>query len=202
MPTRHRAGRSALGGSATVPFHIRGYKTTPGDQDGNANPALGTDIPQFTWTTAGYTGGAFHTYSAISWLVTGAFANRVFIAGTPNTLYSCFIEHQNANAASSALQGTTVMLIGCRLKTDPLAHVILTGASSSHTLYGCTLRGGLAGISVSTGGGITVVDTVFDGQAGDGITYPSAGGIDIYHCSFYGQGGNGITISTPVWLPA
>lgn len=182
-------------GTAAIPLHIRGYKATIGDQDTNANPVLGTDIPLITFTTQGYSSAVHQVYTAIAWLTTTG-SLKAFTAANPTTLYSCFIENQQANVNANALGiNTNVTLVGCQLKANALANVLTNSGSNIFSLVGCTIRGGLAGISMGAGSNLWVFDTVFDGQAGDAITFAGTSGLVLNGILVYGPGGNGITIS-------
>ncbi len=185
-------------GTATFQVMIRGYKTTPGDQDTNNVPVLGTDIPSFTFTTGNFTNsGTGHKFLNIGWSIATGSGTTYVVAciGAAVTFENCIITHGNANAGAAAINmaATAISLVGCYLSATTTAAEVVTASSSGAAIIGCTVKGGIIGV-ISTNA-ITMAYNVFDSQAGDVATF-SSGPVTLINNSIYSPTGNGFNFTT------
>ncbi len=185
-----------LVGTATKQMMYRGYKTTPGDQDTNNVPVLGTDVPYFTFTSGGITLGGGHC----KWMNIGStcstFAGHaVNVTGVSTTVLNCIITNTNANASANAIntQQNDDMVIGCYLSATTTASRCVECNSAGAYWVGNTIVGGIIGLLHQTSG--SIISNVFYGQAGDAMQVNS-GPLTIAMNSVYSPTGNGINITT------
>ena len=184
-------------GTTLLPLWFRGYKNTPGDEEGNFNPNFGTDIPQITSSGGRFitaTNG-FDIVSNLSFL--GNLNNTVVAANSLSILYQCFIENQNAGASAGAVTTqSNVKILQTWMKCDGTAGscISATSASQNHFL-GNMIIGGSNGINTSSNGNFDVEGNIFVSQNGDGIVWSQDTGW-VKNNTFYGQTGNGINLTS------
>ncbi len=186
-------------GSAVLGLIWRGYKTTPGDQDTNNVPVLGTDIPSLTFTSGVITGWAGHNkmmnlgISAATGAGTGALINS---SGTAITWENCILTHGNANAGAYPLNvsaGAGSSLVGCYISATTTAAQCINAANSSLSVTGCIINGGIVGFLTSSG--VTLFGNVLYGQAGDAAKFTGGTSHSLINNSVYSPVGNGFNFT-------
>ncbi len=194
----------AQSGAATLPLWWRGYLSTPGDQDTNNVAVAGTDIPDFTFTTAQLTISATTiTFSAISFTSaqTGSTTGSVNLSGSVQLFYGCQFTSTGANANSMACNssagGSPKTFERCKFTANAAATAALRNASGNMNISDCVMTGGITNYTAATGTAGNFNQCVFDSAAGDalGITGGS-GSLILTNCSIYAPTGNGVNIIT------
>lgn len=186
----------SVAGTATAPIWWRGYKTTPGDQDGNSLAVAGTDIPSITFTT-GYLvlSGTYNIISNVDLTSSNASQTGALQFTAANCIaYHVRAANTNANAwsyafASSAAASTIVC---CSFTATTTATQALSFTSVAFVV-GSVVVGGIIGVKSTAS--ITILNVVLSGQAGDSI-YLGGGPAILSHNSIYGPLGNGVNISS------
>ncbi len=181
-------------GTALLKFWIRGYLTTPGDQDANLAAVAGTDIPSLTFTgaTSRLTTGAHTVLTSIDVTSADTSANGTLNISATTVLENVRTTNTAANVNGIALiTNGNAQLSGCYFKATTTASKVIAGASVH--MIGCTVVGGIIGIATPNG---LIAFCIFDSQAGDAITHNATGPTAIINCGFYAPLGNGINITT------
>ncbi len=176
-------------GSNTTKFLIRGYKTTPGDQDSNNLAVAGTDIPSFTFTTVGMTLTQQLDMASVN--VTSARAGATLTLGTQCKIYR--VRATNTNAISSGVAvsyGQNCVSVGCNFTVTSTATTVVS-ANTSLSFDGCTFAGGAGGIAAAASQNVHILNCVFNAQQGDAISF-STGMAVIVGNTIYAPTGNGI----------
>lgn len=193
----------SVAGTQTADILWSGYKTTINDQDANANPTAGTDIPLFACTNKNIiVGGAYQRFANLA--ATGApTANisvwkmnagqitlqRVQVTTTGTT------SGYAAISFGSSLSGIT--LIGCYASGGATqdCYQFATGDAGVEVI-GCYASGGLNGFNCANAA-ISLYRCIAANNAGDAIKLaPSSTGQSIKNCSIYNPGANGVNITT------
>jgi hypothetical protein len=183
-------------GSATLGFWWRGYKTTPGDQDLNFNPVVGTDVPSITFTTSNMViNGSHIAFSSLGITTASTFSMTVNSFATDALWYGCTITNTGANAVSVALtmSAASTSAVGCYLGATTTAAEVLSMAGNGNRALGCVINGGIIGILAA--GSMVAVRNVFYGQAGDSIKAAGAP-TTIVGNSIYAPLGNGVNVTS------
>ncbi len=184
-------------GTTQFPVWWRGYNNTIGDLD-NVNAAVaGTGMPAITFTTGQWTTTGVHQrFSSLdisSACVTSSGAVVTSVTGID--FYRCRIQNTatHANARALTLGSTSNGLItACYLRSTTTADRVVSLANVS-SLHGCTVTGGIIGVTPAVGG--LIAFSIFDSQAGDGVSVGSGINCAIVNCGFYAQVGNGVNFT-------
>jgi hypothetical protein len=192
----------SLGGTTTTPVWWRGYKTTPGDQDTNNLAVAGTDIPSWTFTTGQMIVNTAHNvFSKIdinSQCVTAGGAVSWNASSTTTEMHGCRIVNTAANVNARALTTAALnpMIVGCWFQATTTADQVVRLATSISMFWGCTVTGGIIGAFAVNFA--TIVNSVFDSQAGDAILAGSLASVTLMNCSIYNPVGNGVAFNASI----
>lgn len=184
-------------GSTTAPIWWRGYHTTKGDlDDGTHARVAGTDMPEITFTT-GYVNitGAHQIFSNLH--VSGAATagnGQIYLNAGNITLLRCRSINTAANTAGYAVHAANTSpnyIIGCYFESNAAANRVVSLTITSY-LHGCSVRGGIVGIFISSRSS-ALFNTVHN-PATTGIS-TSVEGV-VFGNSIYGAGTDGIKVTT------
>jgi hypothetical protein len=181
-------------GLATNPLWFRGYKTTPGDQDGNSLGVAGTDIPSITFTTGNLAFGQYTILSNVD--ITGATVTngQLYISNNFFSAYHVRVTNTGANSAGIAVKvsGNAVALTNCIFTATGTATEAVLVSGVGFALIGCVVSGGVIGVQNSSSA--CFINNVFTGQQGDSINLT---GSPVYVAgnSIYSPIGNGVNIT-------
>lgn len=174
-------------GTTTAPIWWRGYNTTIGDIDTDNSLAK----PEWTFTTGRVViSGAHHLFSNLNITCTGAVTNPALqISGGTGWLHRLRVDHQQANAASSALSTSTaggVVVTSCYFKATASATRVVQ-LSVGTELSGCYVLGGIAGVDI-TSSIPTIRNVIVDSPTTTGVILnsASAGGTRLTNLTVYG----------------
>jgi hypothetical protein len=184
----------ATAGSTTAPLWWRGYKTSIGDQDTNASPVDGTDIPYWTFSGSGRAtiAAGYQIFSSIS--VTSA-ANTIDCTGINTLIRRCKLVSTAGSPYYQHSTATNGRLYLCYLQSDA-SHAVLNVTANVLYLVGCSLRGGNAGLTTGASlSGMNFYYCIFDSIGGDAINIGSASDVHMVGCGIYNPTGNGVNIS-------
>jgi hypothetical protein len=191
-----------MAGTVTAPMIWSGYKTAINDQDNNLLAVNGTDIPQFTFTTATASFATHVTVRNVQFLTTGIAANFLAFNTTDVTFINVRVTNTNAVAGAQLANITQsgFAAIGCQFVTTSVSTKGVNAAQVA-AFIGCYFASGITALSCSAQ--TTIVGCVFDTQTGDAVSTSTT--FSAANCSFFGVGGtslgNGINItSTPASL--
>jgi hypothetical protein len=192
-----------VAGTTTAPIWWRGFKTAIGDMDGTPTSIRvdGTDIPLFSATTGVFTSSAAHNlFSAISFLVSGATANPCMtISGGMNRFVRCRFEHQNANAASVAVNNTTNggnHFECCWFKATSTATRVVQSNVRTSVLHSVIRGGGIGYDHTNTSQPNVLVGNAFISCGSNGAKLAqTSGAVQIIGNTFYSCGSDAILIT-------
>ena len=178
---------TSVTGTTALPFNIRGYGTTRGD-----NPTTRATMPKLTGAI--YFGSAFQYVRNLYMRAPGAGNNGIDLGGI---MYQCIIENADTNANNAAIFCSgNVALIDCEIVcyrgrgvVPNTGSVVVDGCYIHHCDIGLSLNGTSAGISVT--------NSIIEGCVTAGIRFLNAqvAAHKISGNTFYGAAsklGNGI----------
>jgi len=185
----------AAAGTTTAPIWWYGRDGSDGDPTNTATAGTGMPLLSFTTGRVEVT-GAHHILSGLAITSASVSASRgtLYLGAANNKAIGCRLTNSAANASGSALAIFTAgnMMVRCYLTSTTSAPVSTQNAGIV-TYDGCYFDGGGNGITASGSSGLTVLNCVFNGQAGDAIAFSTGYGSLIGN-SIYGLssgGGNG-----------
>ncbi len=192
-----------MSGTASFPFWIRGFKTTPGDLDNDlkTNLVAGTDFPQFTFTGFGGLNIPLHARMSFVRIVCTTYTSAaVQISSGSNVpeLYRCEIVNQTANAAAHAITMQSGRLIRCLLQATTTASRTIYGNNGNIAVEECRVIGGVSAIELASTGAYEVCWSLITGFTTNGVLKTTNGGsLEVKHNTIRGAAAtNGINLSS------
>lgn len=197
----------ATAGTTTQPIWWRGFKTTPGDMDGEPSSirAAGTDIPSWTWTTGALTfSGAHQIVTGLDILGARTAGAQLTISGANCLFDRTRCENTGTNAASAALSVTGASTVRRSwFKATSSATQVASSATGISLFLGNVFRGGGHGMSFAVSNGSHLLFNAFISNGGHGV-FMNGPTATILICgnSFYHPATDGIRWDTlPVSAP-
>ena len=178
----------------------RGYKTTPGDQDTNANAVAGTDIPIFTFTTTGEmtVSGANQIFSNIVSSCNVTSGTSCLDPRAANLTFYRFRVYNSSTAATGIAlaqnsAASNLLLQSCYIQASTVAtNALQNSGSAQDYVIGCTIVGGSTTVSGAGAGSLFYRNFVYASGV-HAFNVGNVGGIYLDN-SIYGPGGDGFRI--------
>ncbi len=191
-----------IAGTTVLPFLVEGYRTNP--QDLETAPAAArvaaTDIPNFTWTTSGFTAGNFQTYANLAF--SDAFNGVAFACSTHTKLDRVQVTNTSTGGSAQAVSNATAsraMFFACRFTLAGTSAACVQGSSATGIImYDCVIDGGNNGASMGNAV-LNLQGCKFVNQTAACVLY-TGGNVTADRCTFYGGGAaavDGIKTSAP-----
>lgn len=185
-------------GTATSPYWVRGYDTTPGDCDTD----LTKERPVISFTTGVFTPSTNSIWSSLN-ITSAASAATVTTGNITFNAFRCQFLNTGTSTSSIGItaNGAGVVIQDCYISTASTSNLAMNHGSNGKVIR-CTMRAAGGG-AFSSNGTPTLIDCNLSSVSNVGINLPTNGAsFFVSGCTIRGCGSHGIAVGGAAATPA